>query len=131
MAVISTELSMDPLKKTAATLKLALSAEPKNDLERDGVIQRFEYTFELSWKTLKRYFETTTSVEEFNIKNLFREAGKQKLIDSVENWFGYAKARNQTSHIYDQTIAGTVFEEAKKFSRDVEILISRLEKKLG
>src|SRR3954453_6043064 len=112
--------SLNPLKKAAASLRDALQIAPKNDLERDGVIQRFEYTFELAWKTLKRYFQTTSQVEEFNLKNLFREAGKQNLVKSVETWFGYLKVRNETSHVYDRQVAERVFLSAKQFLPDVE-----------
>ena len=91
------DLSLHPLIKAADALKKALQ-QPKNEYVRDAVIQRFEYTFELTWKTLKRYLETIQPVLEFNIKELFREAGKQGLIESVEDWMGYLRARNQTSH---------------------------------
>ncbi len=74
---------LTPLKKAVASLKRAV-AQPKNEYTRDAVIQRFEYTYELSWKMLKRYLAEETGTKEFNIKNLYREAGRQQLIDDVE-----------------------------------------------
>lgn len=119
-------LSLKPLKDAAASLEDALKRHV-DDLTRDGVIQRFEYTFELSWKTLKRYFTLNNNLKEDNVKNLFREAGKQGLIDSVERWFSYHKARNLTSHTYSEKIANEVFSVCKDFSTDVGLLIDRLE----
>lgn len=73
---------LTPLKKALASLKLALE-QPKNEFTRDAAIQRFGYSFELAWKMLKRHLKITTGTDEFNIKNLFREAGRMGLIQSV------------------------------------------------
>lgn len=124
------EFSLEPLKKASKTLRDALK-EVKTDFIRDAVIQRFKYTYELAWKTMRRYFKLNNQLEEENIQNIFREAGRQKLIGSVEHWFGYQKARNQTSHTYDQNIAEQVYIAAQSLSVDVDDFINRLEKVLG
>ncbi|MBI4128210.1 MAG: nucleotidyltransferase substrate binding protein [Parcubacteria group bacterium] len=71
----NTALSLAPLKKAVASLEKAL-AQTKDEFSRDSVIQRFEYTYELCWKSLKRYLFLNAQIEESNIKNLFREAAK-------------------------------------------------------
>ena len=71
--------------------------ENKTEYVRDTTIQRFEFTFELSWKILKKYFLANNNVQIDSVKNLIREAGKQNLIESVENWFSYLDARNKTT----------------------------------
>lgn len=124
-------ISLNPLKKAAKSLELATINPPNNDIERDGAIQRFEYTFELSWKTLKRYFEQNSNPTNLNLKDLFREAGKQQLIDSVEQWFEYLEARNLTSHTYNLESAEKAYAAAVKFHTDVKKLIERLEKIIG
>ncbi|MBK7843531.1 MAG: nucleotidyltransferase substrate binding protein [Bdellovibrionales bacterium] len=123
------ELSLAPLKNAISSLKRSLE-QPKDEYTRDSSIQRFEYTFELSWKTLKRYFSWNQSLDESNIRNLFREAGKQSLIQSVEQWFGFHRSRNKTSHIYSEKVAEEVYETAKEFLPEVEFLQSQLEKVL-
>lgn len=92
-----TELILTPLSKAVESLKRAL-AQPKDEYTRDAAIQRFEYTYELCWRMLKRYLSTETGVKEHNIKNLYREGGRQNLIDDVEKWFKYHSAKNLTSH---------------------------------
>jgi len=123
------EFSLKPLTKALRSLEDAISKH-RDDLTRDAIIQRFEYTFELSWKTLKRYFEFNNNLREDNVKNLIREAGKQGLIDVVEVWFGYHQARNMTSHIYSEPVAKQVFESAKDFAQKCNDLVIRLERLL-
>ncbi len=132
MSLKKNELSIAPLKKAVASLQSALVKEPANELERDGVIQRFEYTFELSWKVLKKYLELNQpNSSEMSVKDLFREAGKLALIDSVEKWFEYLKARNLTSHTYNDTTAEDTFEVATRFLVSVSDLVKKLEKRLS
>lgn len=128
MSFDSKEFKIKPLIDASKTLKESVLKKPLNDLERDGVIQRFEYTFELSWKTLKKYLELYSGITESNIKNIFREAGNQRLISDVEIWFGYLKSRNETSHLYNSQTAELVYKEAVKFSEDVNKLVKILEK---
>lgn len=125
----SPELSLKALKKAIDSLQSSIR-QPKDEFTRDSTIQRFEYTFELSWKTLKRYFLLNQQLEESNIKNLFREAGKQGLIDSVETWFRYLSARNLTSHTYNENTAEQVYTDAVRFYADVLKLYSNLEQRL-
>ncbi len=124
------EVSLSPLKKAAKSLEKALMQQ-KNEYVRDAVIQRFEYTFELGWKMLMRYFKVEEGIREYNIKELFREAGKQSLIDSVEDWFEYHKGRNLTTHAYNEKVAEETYEIAQRFSPAINKLILELEKKLG
>ncbi len=126
----SSNLILDPLSKAVTSLKKAL-VQPKNEYTRDATIQRFEYTYELSWKMLKRYLAEESGVKEFNIKNIYREAGRQKLIDNVEKWFEYHAARNLTSHTYNEIIAEETYETAKQFIVDAEKLLKNLEKAGG
>ena len=124
------KISLVPFAKALDSLTKILK-EKKNDIVRDATIQRFEYTFELSWKLLKRYLESETNIIEASIKNLFREAGKLGLIDSVEDWFKYLEARNLTSHTYSESTAEEVFNAAIRFEKSAKFLRDRLEKLLG
>lgn len=122
------EISINALRKAVATLRDAIQ-QPKNEFTRDATIQRFEYTFELAWKTLKRYFSITQSPQEmFAINDIFREAGRQGIIESVERWFEFKEARNLTAHTYNVETAEEAYEAAKRFLPDVEKLVSKLEK---
>jgi nucleotidyltransferase substrate binding protein (TIGR01987 family) len=120
------KLIITPFKKAVMALQNAL-AQPKNEFTRDACIQRFEYTFELSWKMLKRHLSMEAGVEEYSIKNLFRAADKAHLIDNLERWFRYLEVRNLTSHTYNEKVAEEAYSAAKQFADDANTLLSRLE----
>ena len=76
--------------------------EPLNDLEREGVIQRFEYTFELSWNVLKDRLEYDgVIITPTTPRQVIREAFQAKLIDDCETWIDMLTDRNLMSHTYD------------------------------
>ena len=99
---------------------------------RDGVIQRFEFTFELSWKMIKRFLEEygLEKPDGLNNRELFRAAREQGLIDDPEKWFRYLKSRNFTSHVYDDDTAAGVFEAARDFLHDARYLIDQLNQRI-
>jgi len=91
------------LEKAISLLEVVLQKDGTDDVIRDATIQRFEYTYELAWKILKRYLKNEALVDETApIKTLYREAVRKGLIDKVESWFAYHDARNLTTHIYDE-----------------------------
>ncbi len=85
-------------------LRDALEENPEalNELELEGVIQRFEYTFELAWNTLKDRREYDGIVlATVTPRNVIREAFQAKLIEDGEAWTDMLTDRNQMSHNYD------------------------------
>ena len=133
-------LDLRSLKKAVEALNIAFEIYDHNPLAetmpekivlRDGVIQRFEFTFELSWKMLKRYLEEfgLEKVDSLNNRDLFRVGFEQGLLDDPEVWFHYLKMRNQSSHIYDAGKAAAVFASARQFQLAAQELLSRLEAK--
>ena len=124
----TTPLNLNPLAKAVDSLRDAL-AQPKNQYTRDATIQRFEYTFELSWKLLRRYLATETSTDVFNLKDLFRQAGRQGIIGDVESWFAYLKGRNLTSHTYNEKTAEETYNVAAAFLKDADALLDELRRR--
>ncbi|PTY39377.1 HI0074 family nucleotidyltransferase substrate-binding subunit [Brachyspira hampsonii] len=72
-------------------------------LEQEGVVQRFEYTYELAWKTLKDYLEYNGSLNNIDIspRNIFKEAYAAKIIKSQDEFIDMMLSRNLLSHTYD------------------------------
>ena len=75
---------------------------PLSKLEKQGLIQCFEYTHELAWKTLKDFLENQGFIDLFGSKDATRQAFKLGIISQGETWMNMIKSRNQTSHLYDE-----------------------------
>ncbi len=104
-------------------------AQPENELMRDGVIQRFEYTMDLCWKIMQRYFKLLQiDASIIRSKNdLFREAARLKIIASAEAWMMHYAARNETSHDYNTEKARQVYAQVKHFLPDAKKLLETLQ----
>lgn len=74
-------------------------------LESQGLIQAFEYTHELAWKTLKDFIEERGNSQIFGSRDATREAFSLGLISQGEVWMSMVNSRNQTSHTYDESTA--------------------------
>lgn len=95
-----------------------------------AVIQHFEMTFELSWKTLERWMSekfSDVSIKTMSNKTLFRTAAERNLISCPENWFEYLAAKNKASACID-VVSEDVIKLAPRFSVDVKELFANLEK---
>ena len=79
-----------------------------SELEQLGLIQAFEYTHELAWKTLKDFLEFKGNQNIYGSKDATREAFKLGLILKGEVWMDMIKNRNQTSHTYNEETANAI-----------------------
>src|SRR3989339_681433 len=118
-------LDLSSLKKAVDSLDRAIkvavgSRNPVQDeVIRAGVIQNFEFTYELCWKFMKRWLELNgggASIDGSTRKELFRLAAESRLITGVENWFRYHTARNETAHTYDPTKAAEIYSLVGPFA---------------
>ena len=99
--IILNELTITPLIKARDSFNIALEAE-KTDLNRDASIQRFEFTFELAWKTLKDKMEFDGIVlDTISPKAVVRKGFESKYIKNAEGWLKMIGDRNLMSHTYD------------------------------
>jgi len=131
-------LIIQPLKNALLSLTngLARAAQNNQDLEvRDGCIQRFEYSYELSIKFIKRYLEQesaiTEKIDQLNFRDLLRIAGEIGLIQQVPLWFTFREARNNTSHAYNESKAKEVFLIIPVFLNEAEFLVAELQKRIN
>ncbi len=128
------KLDLSSLQKAIASLDEALKAhsvEPKNKFILDSCIQRFEYTYELCWKMLKRYLDTTEAnpgdIDSMSFPDLIR-TGSEKglLLNGWDKWKSYREARSITSHTYDEKKAAQVFAEIPGFLKEAEYLFQQI-----
>lgn len=91
-------------RRALALLEEALSAGPLplNQLEKEGVVQRFEYTLELAWKTAKDYLEASGLVlSAVTPRQVIKDAFAARLLGDGQIWIDMIDHRNLLSHTYD------------------------------
>jgi nucleotidyltransferase substrate binding protein (TIGR01987 family) len=92
-----------------------LSAQrPLTDLERQGLIQAFEFTHELAWKTLKDFLQARAVSGLYGSKDTTREAFSQGLIADGELWMEMIRHRNLSTHTYDEATVNEIVSAASR-----------------
>ncbi|OGT16764.1 MAG: nucleotidyltransferase [Gammaproteobacteria bacterium RIFCSPLOWO2_02_FULL_38_11] len=82
-----------------------------SDLEKEGVIQRFEYTFELAWKTLKDYMEHGgIKISPITPREVIKQAFAANIISDGQTWINMAEDRNMSSHLYEKKKFEKIFK---------------------
>jgi len=76
-----------------------------SDLEKQGMIQAFEYTHELAWTTLKDFLEYKGQKDIYGSKDASRKAFQLGIIEDGEGWMDMIQSRNKTSHTYNRETA--------------------------
>ncbi len=121
-------------KKALIQLQDAVQLSQQRELtplEKQGLIQSFEYTHELAWKTLKDFLQYRGSTEEiYGSKDASRQAFANGIISDGETWMSMVKSRNLTSHTYDEetvekivdVILGSYIFEFEKLEEKLESL---------
>ena len=96
-------------------LEESLSDYARMELDsiRDGAIQRFEFSTELAWKTLREYLQDQGYVDLNSPKTVMRKAYAVGFLPEEDAWVRLIEARNQTSHIYDEETAQRIFAEIR------------------
>lgn len=84
---------------------------PLSKLEKQGLIQGFEFTHELGWNVLKDYLENQGFTEIIGSRDATRTAFKNALIADGDTWMDMIKARNQTSHTYNVDLAESISQD--------------------
>lgn len=129
-------LDLTPLARALASLQRGLvrwQATPDDEELRDACIQRFEFTFELCWKMLKRRLEmdlpNAAEVDAMSFRALIRAGAEQGLVGEVAPWWVYRDKRNITSHTYDARKAAEVAAVLPAFALDAQALLQALQQR--
>lgn len=98
------------IQRLASAVELAAS-RPLSDLEKQGLIQAFEFVFELAWNVIKDYFIYQGNPDISGSRDAIRTAFKQGIIIDGEGWMEMIKSRNQTAHTYNEAVANAICEQ--------------------
>lgn len=137
MSAVKPDISS--LEKAIARLDEGMKeyqAEPARTLVRDGVIQRFEFTYEIAHKTLKRYLEfASPSPEQYDqmtFQDMIRSGNEQGLLlGDWPAWRTYRDMRSRTSHTYDEETALQVLAGIPAFLEEARYLRDKLRERLA
>ncbi|MEA3507880.1 MAG: nucleotidyltransferase substrate binding protein [Synergistota bacterium] len=118
-------------RRALATLKEALEVSNPSLLERDGAIQRFEYSFEALWKTSQLFLQIAEGVEAKSPKSCIRSLGDCGLLSPEEtvSFLSVADDRNLTVHTYIEEVAVQIFSRLPGHSRLMISVLERMEEK--
>ena len=117
-------LSTVEIHRAVSRLEDAL-AQTKDEFIRDSVIQRFEFSIELAWKTAKKAMGTGTTAP----KDVIREMAQAGYIDDPVVWLEAIDIANLSSHTYREDLAEKVYSFAKNFLPSLKLLLSVVETK--
>ncbi len=135
-------LELTSLRKALQSLQNALQVASPDELEKfekeqaevlkAGVIQNFEFSYELCWKFMRRWLKENLSpaiTDGITRRELFRMAAEQRLIEDVEQWMRYHDARKLSSHTYLPEIADDVYRSAFAFHESARKLLQAMEER--
>ena len=98
-------------KKAFAQLEKFIAEEDLNELEAQGLIKAFEYTYELSWKTLQDLLKDKGYKDIFGPKPVIEQSFQDGYIENGEAWMRMHNSRNLTSHTYNKDTADQIVEQ--------------------
>jgi len=132
--MIDTPLDFSTLEKAILRLSEGLiryQQDVSDTQIRDGLIQRFEFTYEISHKMLKRFLVTTAAnpaeLAEMSFQDLIRTGNERNLLlGSWPDWRKYRDMRAKTSHTYDEEVALVVVAAIPDFLKEAKHLLQRL-----
>lgn len=107
------EQRFEDYSKALNRLKEAMNEEP-TEIVIDGTIQRYEFTFELSWKMIKDYLEYNGIIENTGSpREIIKQAFQSNIIDNGETWIQMMLDRNSLSHLYDEEKSREIYNNVK------------------
>ena len=107
--------ALQKLNTAVDTIKSNSTTQPQNtninEMLKEGLIQRFEYTHELAWNVMKDYAEYQGNQTISGSRDATREAFKIGLIIDGDTWMDMLKSRNLTTHTYNEETAAQIHEK--------------------
>ncbi len=97
---------------------------------KEALVQRFEYSVEVSWKTVKRYLENIGIVSGGSPKNVIRCGASENILDG-DNWILFVDLRVLTSHDYSGEKLDSILEHIDTFHYELNALFATLEKRIA
>ncbi len=92
-------------KKALSQLQKFINKGELSELEEQGLIKAFEYTYELAWNTIKDFLEFSGQSDIYGSRDAIRKGFQLGIIKDGNGWMDMLKSRNKTSHTYNEDVA--------------------------
>ncbi|AEN72496.1 nucleotidyltransferase substrate binding protein, HI0074 family [Rhodothermus marinus SG0.5JP17-172] len=120
-------------RRAVRTLQAVLQVQPVTDIVRDAAIQRFEYSFETTWKAAQHFLRVFEAIEAASPRQVIRAAFQAGLLDEPEARQALAmlQDRNMTVHTYNEALARTLFARLQDYAALMDRWLQRMETRLN
>ena len=114
-------MNSEKLSKNLTNLQKALNRfkealqEPESAIVMDATIQRFEFSYELMWKTLKNFLEDIHGIRVVSPRQVFKEAYRLSLIEQEDLFLEMIHSRNLLSHTYNEELANDIYKKCPSY----------------
>jgi len=125
-------MTSDKLKKSLMNLRKATNRfaealqEPESSIVMDTTIQRFEFTYELMWKTLKIFLEDIHGIRAVSPRLVFKEAYALSIIEQEDIFLEMIQSRNLLSHTYNEKQATQIYKKCPPYLSAIKDLYQRI-----
>jgi len=123
--------SYETFKKAYLKLKEFVDTDNGSEKDRGAIINAYQYTFELFWKTLQKYMQQLEMLDEFGPGNVIRTAFQYKIIDDGPIYMSMLKDRNLITYTYKEDIAEEIYNRIKEdYIEELESFIKKFDNKI-
>lgn len=123
--------SYETFKKAYAKLKEFIETDNGSEKDRSAIINAYQYTFELWWKTLQKYMQQLEMLDELGPGSVIRTAFQYQIIDEGSKYMSMLKDRNLITHTYKEDVAEDIYLNIKNdYIEILEGFIENFDKKM-
>jgi len=125
-------MNSDRLNRNLINLEKAINRfeealqEPESSIVQDATIQRFEFTYELMWKTLKSFLEDIHGIRAVSPRQVFKEAYGLSLIEQEDMFLEMIHSRNLLSHTYNEKTANEIYNKCPSYLAAIKTVFKLL-----
>ncbi len=123
--------SYKTFKKAYLKLKEFVETDNGSEKDRGAIINAYQYTFELLWKTLQKYMQQLEMLDELGPGNVIRTAFQYNIIDNGSIYMSMLKNRNLITHTYKEDVAEEIYTRIKEeYMEELENFIRNFDNKI-
>ena len=123
--------SYETFKKAYLKLKEFVDTDNGSEKDRGAIINAYQYTFELLWKTLQRYMQQLEMLDELGPGSVIRTAFEYNIIDNGSIYMSMLKNRNLITHTYKEDVAEEIYSQIREeYIEELENFIKKFDNKI-